>query len=195
MYNYTSPAHGHHHEYLIPPILQILGEPKTILEVGCGNGSTASTLSKQGHTIIGIDPSESGIEQAQKAFPQCRFEVGSTDELLTARFGTFDIVLSLEVVEHVFLPRRFARCIADLLNPGGVAIISTPYHGYWKNLAHALVGWNPDPLWDRGHIKFWTRSKLQILFAEVGLREVQFLRVGRVPQLAKSMVCVFRKIS
>jgi 2-polyprenyl-6-hydroxyphenyl methylase/3-demethylubiquinone-9 3-methyltransferase len=72
-------------------------------------------------------------------------------------------VISLEVVEHVYAPRSFAATIFDLLEPGGIAVLSTPYHGYLKNLAiAALNGFDKhvNPLWDYGHIKFWSQRTL-----------------------------------
>lgn len=75
-------------------------------------------------------------------------------------------------------------------------MISTPYHGYWKNLALALAGKMDDhftALWDHGHIKFWSVRTLDALLEEAGFVDVCFERVGRVPALAKSMVAVARK--
>lgn len=91
---------------------------------------------------------------------------------------------------------RPATMRADLLAPGGHAIVSTPYHGYWKNLALALSGQmdrHYTALWDHGHIKFWSVDTLTRLMAEKGLEHVSTDRVGRIPALAKSMVLVFRK--
>lgn len=77
-----------------------------------------------------------------------------------------------------------------------MAIISTPYHGYWKNLALALSGKMDahfTALWDHGHIKFWSIDTLRRLLQEAGFAEIRFLRVGRIPPLAKSMIAVARK--
>jgi 2-polyprenyl-6-hydroxyphenyl methylase/3-demethylubiquinone-9 3-methyltransferase len=106
------------------------------------------------------------------------------------------MVLSLEVIEHVYAPRQFAKRIYDLLEPGGVAIISTPYNGYLKNLAIALLGETDrhyTVLWDNGHIKFWSVKTLGRLLAEAGFQDIKFLRVGRIPALAKSMIATARK--
>jgi 2-polyprenyl-6-hydroxyphenyl methylase/3-demethylubiquinone-9 3-methyltransferase len=100
------------------------------------------------------------------------------------------------VVEHVYYPRLFARCVFDLLEPGGLAIISTPYHGYFKNLALALAGkmdGHFTVLWDHGHIKFWSVATLTELFREQGMPLESVDRVGRFPLLAKSMILTFRK--
>ena len=79
----------------------------------------------------------------------------------------------------------------DLLEPGGTLILSTPFHGYWKNLALALSGKMDahfTALWDGGHIKFWSERTLRSLLHEAGFVEVGFSRVGRIRPLAKSMV-------
>jgi 2-polyprenyl-6-hydroxyphenyl methylase/3-demethylubiquinone-9 3-methyltransferase len=106
-------------------------------------------------------------------------------------------VLSLEVVEHLYDPRAFARSAFDLLLPGGKLILSTPYHGYWKNLAIALFHHfdrHHGPLWDHGHIKFWSERTLTSLLVEVGFAPPTFLHVGRaIPAFAKSMIAVGQK--
>jgi 2-polyprenyl-6-hydroxyphenyl methylase/3-demethylubiquinone-9 3-methyltransferase len=106
------------------------------------------------------------------------------------------LVYSLEVIEHVFAPRLFAKSLFDLVEPGGMAIVSTPFHGYLKNLAIVAAGkfdTHFDPLWDGGHIKFWSEKKLRSLLEEAGFSSVSFLRVGRIRPLAKSTLAVARK--
>ena len=90
----------------------------------------------------------------------------------------------------------FARRCSDLLLPGGLCVLTTPYHGYIKNLALALTNRfdrHVDPLWDGGHIKFWSRATLGRLLREHGFETIRLRRVGRVPWLAKSILAVFRK--
>ena len=169
------------------------GLDKRIFEVGCGNGAIAALLNRDGFAVIGVDPSLSGIENARKAYPHLRLEIGSTEDDLVAQFGTFPTVLSLEVVEHVLAPRQFARRLYDLLEPGGMAIISTPYHGYIKNVALAITGKMDahfTALWDHGHIKFWSIKTLTQLLIEAGFKNLAFRRVGRLPLLAKSMIAL-----
>ena len=167
-----------------------------LFELGCGNGATANMLTNLGLEVVAVDPSEPGITVAQSAFPETRFELGSAYDDLAGRYGTFPIVLSLEVVEHCFWPRKFSQTVFDLIEPGGVAIISTPYHGYLKNLAIALAGkfdshWSP--LWDGGHIKFWSIDTLTQLLEETGFHSIEFRRIGRIPPLAKSMIAIARR--
>lgn len=164
-------------------------------EVGCGNGVLSHELGRRGWAVTGIDPSQSGVGEARKGGPG-EFQVASAYDDLPGRFGTFPVVVSLEVVEHVYDPRKYARTVYSLLEPGGVAVISTPYHGYWKNLAIALCGKfdsHHTALWDHGHIKFWSIATLTQLLTEVGFEVLRFHRVGRMAILAKSMIAVARR--
>lgn len=198
-YGFRSDAASHTHAYLYPAVIAALAAHapgSKLFELGCGNGAMAATLAARGYDIAGVDPSPSGIAIARASSNPCRLEHGSSDENLGARFGRFDAVLSLEVVEHVFSPKRYAEAIDELLVPGGIAVLSTPYHAYLKNLALALSGKMEShftALWEGGHIKFWSRATLAQLFARAGFEEIDFARVGRIPALAKSMVVTYRK--
>lgn len=167
-----------------------------VFELGCGNGALSARVAALGFEVTAVDPSVSGIDVARRCHPGIRFEVGSVAEPLAARFGSFPVVLSVEVIEHCFSPTQFATELCGLLAPGGIAIVSTPYHGYLKNLALALTGrfdTHFTALWEGGHIKFFSIKTLTELFTRHGLRDIQITRVGRIPPFAKSMVLVARK--
>ena len=196
-YGYKDCAPAHTASYLMPDVeslLESLGNGKRVFEIGFGNGANAARLRDLGYEVTGVEPSLQGYEMASHL--DLNLHQGSTDEDLAERFGRFPIVISLEVIEHVFSPATYARRVNDLLEPGGIAIISTPYHGYLKNLALALTGKMEShftALWEGGHIKFFSRRTLGIAFARFGLEEIAFRRVGRVAPLAKSMIGVYRK--
>ncbi len=197
-YRYGNSELGWAHGYLLTPLKSIFSKigPSTIFELGCGNGSVANWLHSLGYSVVGIDYSNSGIAEANKAFPDVRLEVGSAYDDLPAKYGKFSLVVSLEVIEHLYSPRIFVKNIYDLLEPGGYAVISTPFHGYWKNLALALAGkWDNHftVLWDGGHIKFWSERTIGELLKEAGFVDIQYRRAGRIPVLAKSMIVVVRK--
>jgi hypothetical protein len=76
-------------------------------------------------------------------------------------------------------------------------VVSTPYHGYLKNLVISLLDkWDSHhtALWHGGHIKFWSQSTLTQLFSENGFTVCGFFGVGRVPFLWKSMIIVGQKV-
>ena len=102
------------------------------------------------------------------------------------------------MIEHLFHPRMLPRFASRLLRSRGHLIVSTPYHSYLKNLAISVAGkWDQhfSPLWDGGHIKFWSRATLTRLFDQEGFDVAEFSGAGRLPYLWKSMVVVARKRS
>ena len=201
-YHFGDAMLGHSHAYLLPAVWRLLNglnlpaERRRLFDLGCGNGSVANALARDGWDVIGVDPSSEGIALAQAAYPQLKLYPGSAYDDLAGQYGPFPVVVSLEVICHVYSPRHYARTVFDLLERGGHALIATPYHGYWKNLALALSG-RMDAhfvaLWEHGHIKFWSMPTLGALLREAGFEEVRFVRLGRVPALAKTMIAVARK--
>ena len=197
------------HSYLAPALVKEMNSLKSrslnysdpiienkCFDLGCGNGSLTNLLSTVGWNMVGVDPSVDGIEQARRGFPNVSFFVGSAYDDLSKIYGQYPVVISMEVVEHVYYPRLYASNLYRLLLPGGTAIISTPYHGYWKNLVMALSGKLDNhftALWDHGHIKFWSIKTLTVLLTEAGFVDIRFERVGRIPALAKSMIAIARK--
>ena len=192
----------HTEAYLLEPLQQLLNElapPEAqVLDLGCGNGALAAQLARWGYQLIGIDPSSSGIEQARALLPGVAFHQASADpeKLSSLDLPLCDLVVSTEVVEHVYAPRLWAMAAFEALKPGGVLICSTPYHGYLKNCTLALSG-NLDAhftaLWDGGHIKFWSRHTLSALLEEAGFQVLAFRGAGRFPWLWKSMLLAARK--
>jgi 2-polyprenyl-6-hydroxyphenyl methylase/3-demethylubiquinone-9 3-methyltransferase len=195
-YGFDSDVASHMHRYFLPPILALSGSLASgarVLDVGCGNGSTAGCFLAKGCEVVGIDLSETGIAVARQAYPTGRFEVAPADEFIlqNLRCEPFDLVISTEVVEHLYAPRSYASGCFQALRPGGRFICSTPYHGYFKNLALAVLNkWDAhaNPLWDGGHIKLWSPKTLSALLTEAGFVNLQFRGVGRVPGLWMTMV-------
>ena len=202
-YKYSNADLNCSHEYLLPEVESILTDfqhptgNRRIFELGCGNGSVANRLFSLGYDVTAIDPSNEGIAQAKAHYPNVRFHQGSAYDDLSAHFGTYPILLSLEVIEHVYYPRKFTKCAYSLLDKDGIAIISTPFHGYWKNLVLAVTGKLDNhftALWDHGHIKFWSMRTLSTLLEEAGFRKIKYVLVGRrFSPLAKSMIAIAQK--
>ncbi|MDP9173122.1 MAG: class I SAM-dependent methyltransferase [Planctomycetota bacterium] len=195
-FGYESVGGFHTHGYLLPAILSVcptLGSGVRVLDVGCGNGAMAGEFLARGCNVVGIDLSEQGIEIARKTHPTARFEVLAADEHVLENLAEnpFDLVISTEVVEHLYDPRSYARGCFVATKPGGRFICSTPFHGYLKNLILSLAGkWDShaNPLWDGGHIKLWSRNTLSQLLAEAGFGNLKFKGTGRLPLLWMSML-------
>lgn len=120
-YRYADATLNHSHGYLLPALraeLSRLACKKRLFDLGCGNGSVANVLTQSGWDVTGVDPSVDGIRQAKEKFPRLRLELGSAYDDLQSQYGAFPVVLSLEVVEHVYAPRDYARTVFDLLSGG-----------------------------------------------------------------------------
>ncbi len=163
-----------------------------MIDLGCGNGAVTHVLQGRGFDVVGCDADAGGIELASRTPSGARFvRVGLYDSPALLGEGGFDAAVSTEVVEHLFEPRALPRFAAAVLKPGGTLVVSTPYHGWLKNVLIAATGhWDShhSPLHDGGHIKFWSFRTLSALFAENGFAVERFTGVGRLPFLWKSMV-------
>ena len=194
-YGWTSAHETCAHAYLLPAITRALpgNGPLRVLDLGCGNGFTAGYLARLGHQVVGVDAAPDGIELARAAHPKVRFHVASLydDGLLGTVGNGYEVVIASEVIEHLYWPRILLRRAHDALARGGRAVITTPYHGYLKNLALSLLGaWDGHfhAGWDGGHIKFFSRATLSALMQEAGFDRLAFCGAGRLPGLWKSMV-------
>jgi 2-polyprenyl-3-methyl-5-hydroxy-6-metoxy-1,4-benzoquinol methylase len=170
---------------------------KSLLDIGCGNGTLARDIAARGVAVVGMDPSESGIEEARKNCPTGKFyHLGIYDDPGEIAEKEFDMAVSSEVIEHVFYPRELPRFASKKLRSRGLLLLTTPYHGYLKNLAIAALGkWDHHHMvfWDGGHIKFWSRATLTRLLEEEGFEVIGFDGCGRAPYLWESMILVGRK--
>lgn len=181
--------------YVWPPLFKLIESlPKGshVLDAGCGAGFFAKELNDRGFEVCGMDLAESGIARARRLWPAVDFKLASVYDNIQDLFGRqFDAIISLEVVEHLYNPRLFLSRMREGLRPNGRLILSTPYHGYLKNSLIALKGGfdvHVSPLWDGGHIKFWSRRTLTSLLEEQGFRVNGFVGAGRLPYLWKSMI-------
>ena len=179
---------------------------RTICDLGCGNGHIAGRLAAHGYDVTGIDASRSGIAIAKRAYPNVHFIEalinGRLDQLELQTFANseswsgFDLVISSDVIEHLYRPSDLLETVLALLKPRGHVLIGTPYHGYLKNLALAISGRMDShfsALHDGGHIKFFSVHTLSQLLTAHSFDDLSFTFYGRAPWLWKNMICHARK--
>lgn len=199
-YPYQDSSLTNAHSFLMSPLLSLLPnkdnskkEKLRVLDLGCGNGSLSHVIAEQGFEVFGIEESKQGVAIARRSFPNCHFIHSSIYELPDAKLrNSFDLVLSVEVIEHLFYPRELVRSAKKFLKPSGRLILTTPYHGYFKNLVMALSGKMDKHfhvLWNGGHIKFFSVKTMTTLLEEEGYTDINFKFAGRLPYLWKSMLC------
>lgn len=198
-YGWQDAAKTCSHSYLEPAILKLCNKLalKRILDLGCGNGALCKTLFDAGFEVVGCDADEKGIQLGQQENPEISFKhLGVYDDPLLLASSDFDAVVSTEVIEHLLTPRHLPKFAKAVLKENGFLIITTPYHGYLKNLVLSILNkWDShhSPSWDGGHIKFWSPATLTKLLEEEGFAIKSFQGVGRFPYLWKSMILVAQK--
>lgn len=196
-FGWTSSDAEQSHSYLLPATLRLLQKYniESVLDIGTGNGSNIPTWQSQATKVAAMEPDEEGFSFA-KQYNDVDVRKFGVGELIPAEWSNaFDAVVSLEVIEHLFNPIDLVITTQQTLKKDGIVIISTPYHGYLKNLALAVADkWDHHhhPTKTGGHIKFWTRRSLSDLFINEGFKELDFEGVGRLPYLWKSMIMVFQ---
>ena len=112
-----------------------------VLDIGCGAGLLCEPLSRLGAQVIGVDPSPSNIAAAKLHADRGHLSIDyrcTTVEQMDVR-ERFDIVLAMEVVEHVTDVGIFLKRCAAMLKPGGMMVVST-LNRNWKSFALAIVG-------------------------------------------------------
>ncbi len=175
-----------------------LSRIKKICELGCGNGYFAGRLGRAGYEVTAIDCSETGIAYAEKNHGKyTRFIRSEISPSLTQGLKTqFDLVFSIDVIEHLYCPSDLIKTAGALLKPQGYLLVSTPYHGFLKYLAMSLTNRmdaHLNPLYEGGHIKFFSVKTLSKLISSDGFDEVEFEFLGRFPWLWKNMICLAKK--
>jgi 2-polyprenyl-6-hydroxyphenyl methylase / 3-demethylubiquinone-9 3-methyltransferase len=147
-----------------------------MLDIGCGGGILSEPLARLGAEMIGADPSEDNINAAQAHAEAAGLAVdyrAITAEELAADGERFDVVLAMEVVEHVIDVRAFVASCATMVKPGGLMIAAT-LNRTLKSFALAIVGaeyvlrWVPRGThqWD----KFVTPVELENAMERAGLQ-------------------------
>ncbi|WP_370253242.1 bifunctional 2-polyprenyl-6-hydroxyphenol methylase/3-demethylubiquinol 3-O-methyltransferase UbiG [Nioella sp.] len=113
-----------------------------LLDIGCGGGLLSEPMARLGATVVGADAAERNIPVAQVHAEQSGLEIDyrhTTAEALAAAGEQFDVVLNMEVVEHVADPQAYLSACQQLLTPGGIMICSTINRNP-KSFALAIVG-------------------------------------------------------
>jgi 2-polyprenyl-6-hydroxyphenyl methylase/3-demethylubiquinone-9 3-methyltransferase len=147
-----------------------------ILDIGCGGGILAESLARLGAEMTGVDPAPTNIAVARDHAEQSSLAISyiaTTAEALAADKRKFDVVLAMEVVEHVRDVKAFIGSAASLVRPGGVLVVAT-LNRTLKSYALAIVGaeyvlrWLPRGTHDWDH--FVTPRELRLALRGAGMK-------------------------
>lgn len=146
------------------------------LDIGCGGGLLSEPMARLGAEVVGIDPAERNVMTASVHAERSELKIdyrAETAEDLAAAGEQFDVVLNMEVVEHVDNVPLYMKSCADLVKPGGlmfVATINRTPRAYALAIfgAERVLRWLPPGTHD--YRKFLTPDEIKVLIARHGMR-------------------------
>jgi len=153
------------------------------LDIGCGGGLLSEPMARLGATVVGVDPSEKNVKTATVHALEMELEIDyrvGTAESLAAAGEHFDVILNLEVIEHVANPQAFTATCASMLKPGGLMFVAT-LNRTLKSFALGIVGaeyilrWLPTGThqWEKfikpAELKDWLKASGVEVKAETGV--------------------------
>ena len=122
-YSNTDVVPGWDHSIILPPIVKALRSippDGAVLDIGCGSGAMLAEIRKRGSwKLCGLDSSESAVSMARSQGFDVRLADATVDSAALFRPHSFDLIVSVEVIEHVYDPRGFLRQAQTLLRPNG----------------------------------------------------------------------------
>lgn len=154
-------------------VIELVGQDKTVLDVGCATGSMARALAARGCRVSGVDVDAETAEAARPDLDELLIaDLNSTQLSEHFKAGSFDVLIFADVLEHVLEPQRVLRDALALLAPGGRVVVSIPNVTHGSVRLALLQGrwrYTETGLLDRTHIRFFTRTAVLELLESVGL--------------------------
>jgi 2-polyprenyl-6-hydroxyphenyl methylase / 3-demethylubiquinone-9 3-methyltransferase len=112
------------------------------LDIGCGGGLLCEPMARLGASVVGVDPSEKNIKTATVHASEVELDIDyriGTAEDLAASGEKFDVILNMEVIEHVANPQHFTAICVSLMRPGGLMFVAT-LNRTFKSFGLAILG-------------------------------------------------------
>ena len=156
---------------------------KTVLDVGCGAGLLAEPLSRMGAAVTAVDAAPELIEVAKAHAEGQGLTIDYRAVGVESVEGKFDLVTSMEVIEHVADPQEFIDSLAARLADGGLMILSTPNRTAWSKLLTITLaeGFGQIPKGTHDFDKFIDPESMRGLLAQAGLEVIDFEGIAISP--------------
>ncbi|MCL5280865.1 MAG: class I SAM-dependent methyltransferase [Planctomycetes bacterium] len=152
-----------------------------VLEIGCGIGTVVAQLAQQGYEAMGTDISQVAIEYGRAKYGNVRLEVQPAEDLPYAD-GTFDVVLSFDLFEHISRIDRHVGEVRRVLKPGGHYLFETP--NKLSNVISETLAYK-SLQWRRVHPSLHTPGQLRRRLARHGF-ETQFVKMDQRNEYTRS---------
>lgn len=161
----------------------ILSPPKKVLEVGCGAGNFGQLLkNKFGSEVWGVEPVLEPGTQAKEKLDKVIIDFYSNDLDLPTKY--FDLITFNDVLEHMESPWDALEYSKKLIKPDGRIMASIPNFFYFYDFIPFVISkdwpFNPSGLFDKTHLRFFTKKSMIRLFEECGFTIEKIEGIGKV---------------
>lgn len=153
-----------------------------VLDLGCGEGDLTAVLAQTGARALGVDVAPAALERARRRHPQLTFGLTPIDGPLAFDDGSFDVVWSSEVIEHVADTARWLSEVRRVLVPGGRLLVTTPHHGRGALALHGIERYS-EPLGD--HLHLYSARSLRSLLEDFDFTQIDIQRRVGPPLLRR----------
>lgn len=164
-----------------------------ILDFGCSVGAAARIFAEAGHEVVGVDISPSAIALARARVLTGTFETIDSESQIPLPDESFDVCFCAETIEHLFDVHGFIQEVHRVLVKNGLFLLTTPYHGWFKNLLIITFNFEKHFGPTGSHIRFFSRRSLTECLEAGHFRVERITKLGRFWPISKSMFVIARK--
>ncbi|MDF2378545.1 MAG: bifunctional glycosyltransferase/class I SAM-dependent methyltransferase [Verrucomicrobiales bacterium] len=154
-------------------VKRMIGSGKVVLDIGCGEGSFAAQLREQGNTVSGIDVLASPAHRDKmEQYYQVDLDQGLDSCLTEIQGFRYDIILLMDVLEHLRNPSQLLLQLRSVADPGTLILCSVPNVANITVRLSLLFGrftYSEKGILDKTHLRFWTGSSFRRFVEENGL--------------------------
>jgi SAM-dependent methyltransferase len=168
-------------------LTRAIGEPRTVLDVGCGRGQNSAVARGRGARVVGVELNAVAAATARERLDEVlEMDVEGTEVVRALAGRKFDLILLGDVLEHTREPRAVLERFLPFLEDGGRVIVSLPNVAAWTVRLQLLAGhfdYQPSGILDETHLRFFTRQTAKRLVESVGL---ELLSVELNPMIVRA---------
>ncbi|MEW6108491.1 MAG: class I SAM-dependent methyltransferase [Nitrospirota bacterium] len=174
------------HQQIAERVQQLLPKGSSILDLGAGQGALSARLGDLGYTVTAVDIDPEDFKCKGIQFIQVNFNDNRAIESFKDKYqGTFDLVIGVEVIEHVENPWEYVRLLKALAKTGGHILISTPNVTSWLSRIHFLLKGKFHQFGESdlsyGHIAPITPWELSTILKYENFKDVSITSAGTLP--------------
>jgi SAM-dependent methyltransferase len=175
------------HEQVAAQVMALCADGGEVLDLGCGEGALSQRLADVGYRVLSVDVEEA-VFRASTPFVRLDFNAQSSmDDFVSTHANRFDVVLGVEVIEHLQDPWRYLRNLTAMARPGGLILVTTPNVTSWYSRIRFLFTGRLHQFADSdrlyGHINPVAEDELRYIAASVGLDTLSIKPGGWLPKL------------